>query len=663
MRKHLKGLSIFVPAVLAVCCACFSVVFAENVSTKPESLSITIDYAGYEENSLPVGKTGKTYRVFECVSADENGNETGEISAFVFDPQNKLLPVTDGRFKTEIAGEYRIEYIAKYLDLSAEKTVMITVDDVQSPIEYDFNEKNISSAETGSVIFVYDGAYRGGVGTIDIKRTVICGEREIAFSEFDGAVYFKADKRGEYSVITRLTDFVGQTADFTEKISVSDSLYPVLGNPSVKATCVAGEENVLPVADGILYEDGNIYYMPVKVYFDGVEVTDSMKFTAETAGEHEIKYVCENLRDGAYVSEKTFKITAYENEEETLIFNRHFNFENFEVLSDEDSASYVIKASAERGDRAAFAFDSAIPVKYLDIGFTLNAAGKAYSGIKLIFTDSKNADDRVEINIGKISNGENFYALFDVENAALVNGEGSLIFAANGYADGRAFEGFKSGKAYLSCEVYGISGDVEIVLDTIAGNSVTTATYDGGLPRFTDSDKVKNAYVVYYGKKIIFPELSAYDLFDASPEVTLQITAPDKSVVYSGSVKGGYEFTAELYGNYTVRYIATDDSGNARRFNITVYVADVIPPVIEVSGIKGEVKAGETIAIPEMTVTDNASSPEKILTYVYVYYGNNLTKLVSGSYTFKESGEYKIRFVAYDEYQNYTITEFTVICK
>ena len=76
------------------------------------------------------------------------------------------------------------------------------------------------------------------------------------------------------------------------------------------------------------------------------------------------------------------------------------------------------------------------------------------------------------------------------------------------------------------------------------------------------------------------------------------------------------------------------------------------------------VKAGGTLTLPEAKITDNATPTEKILSYVYVYYGNNIRTLVtSGSFTFKEAGEYIIRYVAYDAFENYTIAEFTVICK
>ena len=44
-------------------------------------------------------------------------------------------------------------------------------------------------------------------------------------------------------------------------------------------------------------------------------------------------------------------------------------------------------------------------------------------------------------------------------------------------------------------------------------------------------------------------------------------------------------------------------------------------------------------------------------TVVYKY------ALLGDTYKFTEAGEYKIRYSAYDKNQNYTVVEFTVICK
>ena len=95
----------------------------------------------------------------------------------------------------------------------------------------------------------------------------------------------------------------------------------------------------------------------------------------------------------------------------------------------------------------------------------------------------------------------------------------------------------------------------------------------------------------------------------------------------------------------------------------TIYVTDFESPVIKVSGIKSSVKAGEEITLPVAEITDNETAADQITSYVYVIKGNNRKSLIGGTYKFTEAGEYKIRYVAYDAHQNYTVVEFTVTCR
>ena len=75
------------------------------------------------------------------------------------------------------------------------------------------------------------------------------------------------------------------------------------------------------------------------------------------------------------------------------------------------------------------------------------------------------------------------------------------------------------------------------------------------------------------------------------------------------------------------------------------------------------VKVGDEITLPKATITDNDTPQDKILSYVYVVKGNNRKQIVGDTYKFTTAGEYKIRYVAYDANQNYTVVEFTVVCK
>ena len=176
---------------------------------------------------------------------------------------------------------------------------------------------------------------------------------------------------------------------------------------------------------------------------------------------------------------------------------------------------------------------------------------------------------------------------------------------------------------------------------------------------YTDND-YRAVYVSYIGHSVYLPELRAFDLLDNDVTVTLTLY-DDSGIIYQG--KGGYTFNITKSGEYMAEYYATDSYGNTKPQVSTIYVADQVSPVIKVSGIKARVSVGEEIALPVAEISDNDTATDKITSYIYVVKGNNEKKLVSGSYKFEEEGKYIIRYAAYDKNQNYTVVEFTVICK
>ena len=74
-------------------------------------------------------------------------------------------------------------------------------------------------------------------------------------------------------------------------------------------------------------------------------------------------------------------------------------------------------------------------------------------------------------------------------------------------------------------------------------------------------------------------------------------------------------------------------------------------------------KCQEEITLPVAEISDNETAADKITSYVYVIKGNNRKTLIGGTYKFTDAGEYRIRYVAYDAHQNYTVVEFTVTCR
>ena len=276
-------------------------------------------------------------------------------------------------------------------------------------------------------------------------------------------------------------------------------------------------------------------------------------------------------------------------------------------------------------------------------------------------TDAKNASDKVMVRIRRLSSYDSLYISYDDATGSVFYGEsGEESEKITSYSDGRTFAGFRSGKAFISFEVRGVKKDTEFVLRKIASNAITTDSSDYAAPEFLTNNDYRAVYVSYIGHSIYLPELKAFDILDNDVTVTLTLYGDD-GTIYEG--KGGYTFDITKSGEYMAEYVAVDSYGNQKPQISTIYVGDLESPVIKVSGIKATVKVGQEITLPKAKITDNDTSAEEITSYVYVVKGNNQKKLLGDTYKFTEAGEYKIRYSAYDKNQNYTVVEFTVICK
>ena len=625
------------------------------------SVTVEIDYGDYDGNDLPSGMVGKSYPVFAYTATDNAGNPVSDVRITVKNPNGEIVPQKGGRFETAVKGEYTISYVAVSGIVSTEKTVKITVKEYTDTMVYSADKESVpQTVETGDVVIADFGSFSGGVGDLTFETVLKLGGENVDFTETENGIYFIPEKSGEYTLVHSAYDFVADKKSVEKTITVTDSDIPVMQKPSLPESAISGETLELPLTDGVLYRNGAKYYLPVSVYYDGVEVGSDMQVKDLKAGAHTVKYECVSPLTSAKKAEYTFNLTVKDKNQAagSRLFDNYFDFDNCEPFTT-DSRAYGVRIGAT--DKASFAFSRAIPVEYINFDISTTAGISSYSEIYLVITDSKTASDCVKVKIKRLASYENLWIAYDDENKSLINGDnGAVLEQISSYADGRTFEGFKSGKAYISFEVNGVKKQIELTLRKIASNIITTDSTDYAAPVFYTDNDYRAVYVSYIGHSVYLPELKAFDLLDNDVTVTLTLY-DDSGIIYQG--KGGYTFNITKSGEYMAEYYATDSYGNTKPQVSTIYVADQVSPVIKVSGIKARVSVGEEIALPVAEISDNDTATDKITSYIYVVKGNNEKKLVSGSYKFEEAGKYIIRYAAYDKNQNYTVVEFTVICK
>ena len=489
----------------------------------------------------------------------------------------------------------------------------------------------------------------GGIGDVSVTTKVVSGETEIALSEAKGGYSFLPEKSGEYNVNVVLSDIVGRKIPFNKTITVTDSEAPILNTPSLPRSVAIGSTIKFPTADGILYSGDEKIYLPVEIYFNNVKVGKEMEAVASEVGTFEVKYVSAN---GENKAEYTAQIEV--KSENDIFVENHLSLENMAAATASGDMEYTVK-TVESGKNASLYFDTALPESALAI--ELKDVVKNYGSAKIILTDSKRADQKIEIPVKKF--GDLYHAEYNANKKAILGQSGEVIYEIKSYSDGRKFEGFDSGKAYIGVELYSVADESQITLFKIGARRITSRQLNNTIEYLTSPD-YSSVLVSYAGDAVTTAVVTAYDLFGSSVPVTFKVTAPDKKVILTGSADKQYSFVTEKYGRYRIEYQA----GSADAIMTTVYCYDIVAPEIKVGKLPASVKVGTTLTLPEAEYSDNDTVNEKLLSYVYVLYGNNIKELVkNGSYTFKSAGKYTIRYVVYDEYQNYTVAEFTVTAR
>lgn len=675
-------------------------------STTVTDIELTVNYSPYDSEDLPVGIKGQSYEVFSATATDNLGNPVTDIDVLVSDPDGELLLIQNNRFKTDKVGEYTIFYTAKYLSLNASETVKVKVSETGEEIEYEIDERTKTQGVVGQKFFVYQGTYGGGVGELDFSMQVTDQNGEdVKLSIAKDGFYFIPLNSGEYKILYTVTDFIGQIKQQPISISISDSLNPIFNVPAISKVARIGDKVSLPIADAKVYVDGVEYYLPVKVYCDDLEVTDTMTVTYETAGKHIVKYVAQNVFDENYSATQTFEVTVYDpsvilyptpdpdDEEFTRYIDSFMSLDNFIPSYSEMSDAgdymgvYVLNAGVQK-EYASFEFKSKIHKQFLSINLG-SEDGANFNEITLKFTDSKCANDSVSVTFKQIITedddvvvavyvadvlkttidktfknfiGENLNVSYNDEYKCIENGAGEKIVDLDFFDDGRAFTGFKSEKAYLAFALGGISAPVRIKLSSIAQSNITGSFLDLGAPLFVTNPKFRDVISADINDVVTLVKIDAFDLLDENVKIKLTIKDPDGNKIYEGNGNVEYKLTVQKSGTYAVEYIASDTRGNPKSKKASIYVADRIPPIIEVAAMPKFVSVGTEITLPKYEVSDNITEKESIQTYIYVIYNNYQKKMIVDKYKFEKAGEYVIRYVAYDADFNCTIVEFKVVC-
>ena len=702
-------------AILFALALCFMVIgtvtFSNALAVSDSKVFVSVDTLSYETD----GVEGKTYPIFDYQAVDEQGNMVTDVDVLVTAPNGDYVKIVDSRFSTDSVGVYIITYKATngVSESIVELYVNVIAQEKYSAPKYVINDKVVSSATTGEKVFLPEGVLSGGVGNVSVTLDVLydgeydCGK--VVIQDNGYGAYFVPEVAGKYTVKYSMIDIVSTTQTHAEKdITVSDSTLPLLHIPSVSMSGIVGEKLTFERTEAVVYVEGEKIYVPVKTYFDGKDVTETMSIVPDKAGTYKLRYEAVNVLNGGAQDVAVYEtdvqiIDKAQSATQRLPYITNYlyldGFTGAWIVEPENSSDkvsgveydvYTLTADGSK-DSAFMQFQSAIPTRYASINLGFNAPNANLDSVYIYFTDSADGEKVIEVRLAEndaqktevyvngiyaktleksISDTSKFITdltfNFEIDSVSGVLREVTSktdVITLTAYQNGEKFDLFGSGKVYISIKLEGVTGKTDVKLYDIANQGISSQSTDKGKPLFVTPKNFTGVYNVELNKKFTLEKVEVFDLFDENVTINVKIEAPDKTVIYQGALIENYSFTPNMYGQYSIYYIANDTSKASRELKCVVNIVDRVAPSVSVVGVPERVKVGETVTFNKAEIVDN--NQKDVVSWIYVIHGNfqRTTLDQERKFTFEKAGTYIVKYGAEDKDGNFTVVTYTVICE
>jgi len=660
---------------------------------------IVVDTLDYAENQFPNAVVGKAYDLF---AAKAYGKLQGALDYAVevyYDyggAEEEKVDITNG-FTPNKVGEYTVIYsVEDFYHTTNQKMLTLRAVAVDDYAEI---RSNVSSADDKR-LFVGErdtlkaiSAY-GGVGDLKVETSLV--DEDGAAVEVNAKNEFILEKAGTYTVLYKVTDYLHTEKTFAYTIECSISEKPIVNDeaylpngfvrgftytlPEIVAYdySESGEKRKAKAQISVWSEDGDELYETVAA--DG-------KYTAKAEhGDNVIvKYVIGGA-NGYLIKNYTVAIHDVVNTEtQDVDKSKLFVTQNVsQVVAEESYLTFTLEQNAKIGYINSLT-ENSITFRIGAIVDAENAIGR----VKAYFTDSKNANIRVRVdmvfdgseNVKLYNNGVGaevvlngsmlnecnvFKFVYRNGEYSLCDNNGVILYTFEETVNGDTFAGFTSGKVNVDFEMENVTGSPKFVIAEIGKYNVNSETDDSAPPQIYFKDEIKGFALV--GDTVYLPAAISADVVSPTAQVLVKVTVNGKVVkdvdgIDLQNVDGtiARSFVASQTGIYRVTYLYSDALGNSNEYHKAVSVVEKNAPTLIINGdVQATAKVGDTIDVPDFTVSDDTTATDKIKKKAYVITHTGTFVSVDGDYTFEETGTYTLRYVAYDEFYNYTITDFTI---
>ena len=576
---------------------------------------------------------------------------------------NEDVPVTNGSFIPEKAGNYTISYSGVNVfgkTVSKRFTLECTAATIATVIDYDVT----GSVGFGSVYTIKEPEISGGHGEVSYK-IYFCGEEAAA-----GERVIVNNENAEITVKT--VDKLGFTAEKTFTLNVDkDAVKFTVDFPRAAEK---GSSFTFPKATAKYFLTGeNLAY---DIYVDGVKSgetitlpTDKNSVEVEYRTAHGSKNFTLYLKSDGLLNggdALLFDGTAKTTDEGTKI----------SLLAGANTVKLPYKLSPN-GMKIEFF----VMADKLDFNaFSLLLTDENDTAIKLTLKDLKKDTPALYINgedagVNVIKRKQTFSssASADYANkdyyAFTITYENAYKAALNGYqvmayvthdVRGIAFAGFTGG-VYADLIVEETSGAAEFVLTNVSNQRFYSSSIEKGDKTgpalYSSKIRLGNSNVSV-GYELDVSDIAAFDVLQKSATVSLMLTAPGGTKIYENVTPGAAgKVVLDKAGIYVLNVVATDAGGAKSTLNFRFVAEDKNPPKLTISGeIPSKVKKGQNVKLGKATAQDVSEVTVKI---TVIRPDGNLDILSEGkgevaeiSYKINSTGVYKVIYVAEDAYGN-----------
>lgn len=641
----------------------------------------------YDMDELPTALVGKSYKLFKSDAVDVCDGKVEAIAAVYYKYYSEKpvkLTITDDAFVPTKEGTYVIEYSATDASGNA-ATECVKINAVKgSGMQVKLNDA-ATETNTGVPVKVISGieySDNSGNVTYSVKAKNKSTDEELKIDANTLELLPMSDGEWEVTVIAK--DYVS-TVKETFIVNANHTTQPqVYDSVVVPKYFIKDATYNMSVLSGYDFSSGKgvATDMDIFVTESGSEEKKIEKgqYIPEKTGSVEVTY---RLTVDGHSCEKTYVATVvdvgYAGDVE---LSKYFVPTKGAATSESTTTSITYQVT----DYTALDFVNLVQVKQLVFSFQVGEQN-AYNKVNAYLTDPVTGK-QVKMSYNRTENGatfsvndgaalelessfdgmdRNFVLGFDNDNYTATANE-TVSFTINQFLDGSEFKGFSDSLALFTIEVEGVSGQSQLIVKSLNSHTLNNTRIDRFAPVILINTNAGDRGI---GEKMELTGAFVYDTLDPIATITLEVTDPsgnyvkdEKGVALDGKQDPSKNYIFELadYGDYTIKYIATDGKGKAEEYIYAVTAKDVTGPTLTIKKHKETAKAGATVKVAKTETKDDVTKECTVAVYVFNPEGINV-KVKDGAFEASMSGTYTVRYMAFDESGNYAFASYEVDVK